>query len=470
MNKTLIALCAALSCLVGIGCNGSVTLGENSGSLQNDGLTTASPSTTSTETASTTTESTTETVTVTEPPVETIELVVTQHPIDGDLTAATEHLLEFDLFAPNHSVRVDSLPYTIYSTDGSGMVKGWTETSSRPTWSWTWWTDSSTPGPGDRCAERREVREHCAHGFVRDRKRGDAPDDVQVGSGVEQAGRHGIRRSRIPDRLPRRRDHWCDRGERETALVGERLPCRRLGAVLPHPQRVRVLHSLARFLVPLRHALARRSFFVVVYCWQRQELLFFVYMISRHDAEERKVHNELEPNPKLARLLGIVVDCCLYAAIILVPLFFLPFTLDILELNKQTLFLILTGVASLAWIGQAVCLRQFSLSRSWLHLVVAVFFVGYLVTTAFSLDRYLSFVGNIGQMQWSFITIAAFVLFYTIVVNTVKGTTKLYDMILAFLASSVLVGIFGLLQVLGIYPFGWMGRSRRRILSTPLER
>ena len=180
-------------------------------------------------------------------------------------------------------------------------------------------------------------------------------------------------------------------------------------------------------------------------------------MISRHDAEERKVHNELEPNPKLARLLGIVVDCCLYAAIILVPLFFLPFTLDILELNKQTLFLILTGVASLAWIGQAVCLRQFSLSRSWLHLVVAVFFVGYLVTTAFSLDRYLSFVGNIGQMQWSFITIAAFVLFYTIVVNTVKGTTKLYDMILAFLASSVLVGIFGLLQVLGIYPFGWMG-------------
>mgnify|MGYP001602202030 CR=1 FL=1 len=124
MNKTLIALCAALSCLVGIGCNGSVTLGENSGSLQNDGLMTASPSTTSTETASTTTESTTETVTVTEPPVETIELVVTQHPIDGDLTAATEHLLEFDLFAPNHSVRVDSLPYTIYSTDGSGMVKG----------------------------------------------------------------------------------------------------------------------------------------------------------------------------------------------------------------------------------------------------------------------------------------------------------------------------------------------------------
>jgi tetratricopeptide (TPR) repeat protein len=111
----------------------------------------------------------------------------------------------------------------------------------------------------------------------------------------------------------------------------------------------------------------------------------------------------------------------------------------------------------MAWIGQAVSLRQFSLSRSWLHLVVAVFFVGYLVTTAFSLDRYLSFVGNIGQMQWSFVSIAAFVFFYTLVVNTVKGTTRLYDMILAFLASSVLVGIYGLLQILGVFPLGWLG-------------
>ena len=121
MNKTLIALCAALSCFVGIGCNGSVTIDENPASVENGGWTTATTApTTSTETASTT-----ETVTTTtESPVETVELVVTQHPIDGDLTAATEHLLEFDLFAPNHSVRVDSLPYTIYSTDGSGMVKG----------------------------------------------------------------------------------------------------------------------------------------------------------------------------------------------------------------------------------------------------------------------------------------------------------------------------------------------------------
>ncbi|MBI4139325.1 tetratricopeptide repeat protein [Candidatus Uhrbacteria bacterium] len=164
---------------------------------------------------------------------------------------------------------------------------------------------------------------------------------------------------------------------------------------------------------------------------------------------------------KLAQWLGRVVGVCMYAIVILVPLFFLPFTLDILELNKQTLFVVLTGVAAIAWIGQAIALRRFSLSRSWLHLVVAGFFVGYLVTTWFSLDSYLSFVGNFGQMQWSFTSIAAFVLFYFIAVNTVNGTTRLYDLVLAFLGSSLAVGLIGLLQMTGVYALGWAGSFAR---------
>jgi hypothetical protein len=116
VNKTLIALIVTLSCLVGIGCKGNVTIDENSGTLQNDGMTIGTTSTTS-QTASTTTESTTETIT--EPPIDP-ELIVTQQPI-GDLESA---MMEFDIFAPNYSVQVDSLPFMIASTDGVGFVKG----------------------------------------------------------------------------------------------------------------------------------------------------------------------------------------------------------------------------------------------------------------------------------------------------------------------------------------------------------
>jgi len=166
---------------------------------------------------------------------------------------------------------------------------------------------------------------------------------------------------------------------------------------------------------------------------------------------------ELVQHLKLAKVLGWVVDACLYLAVVLVPLFFMPFSPDVLELNKQTLLIVLTSIAALAWIGQAVSQRKLTLSRSWLHLVVAVFVVGYFFAALFSQDHYLSFVGNTGQMQWAFVSILAFAVFYGIVANAVKSTSKLYDLILAYLGSSALVGILGFLQLVGVNPFGWMG-------------
>lgn len=157
-----------------------------------------------------------------------------------------------------------------------------------------------------------------------------------------------------------------------------------------------------------------------------------------------------------SRILGRVIDACLYLAAFLVPLWFLPATLDVLELNKQTLFVAITMVALIAWLGKSILDKQFSMSRSWIHLVVAVFAAGYLVTSLFSVDRYMSLVGNFGQMQWSFATLAAFAVFYFIVVNTVKDTAKLYHLVLTLLASSCLAAAYGLFQILDIYPLKWL--------------
>jgi len=160
--------------------------------------------------------------------------------------------------------------------------------------------------------------------------------------------------------------------------------------------------------------------------------------------------------PLLSRILSWVIDACLYASIALVPLFFMPITLDVLELNKQSLLMILVLVGTVAWLGKAVAERRFMLSRAWLHLVVVLFLAGWLVTSLFSSDKYLSLVGNFGQMQWSFATMAAFVLFYFLVVNRVGTTKKLYRFIMAFLVSSIFVGLYGLLQLTGVFALGWM--------------
>lgn len=157
---------------------------------------------------------------------------------------------------------------------------------------------------------------------------------------------------------------------------------------------------------------------------------------------------------KLIRILDGILCACLFAVVFLVPVWFLPFTIDVLEMNKQTVLVMLTMIALMAWLGKAVLQKSIRLSRSWLHVVVGVYVLGYLGTSLFSQDRYLSLAGNFGQMQWAFVTIAAFGVMYFVLVNTVKNTTRLYDLLLTFLGSSALVAIFGLLQVFGVHLLG----------------
>ncbi|HWQ99959.1 MAG TPA: tetratricopeptide repeat protein [Candidatus Methylomirabilis sp.] len=158
----------------------------------------------------------------------------------------------------------------------------------------------------------------------------------------------------------------------------------------------------------------------------------------------------------LPGLLGKVIDWCVVGLAVLLPLWFMPLTLDILELNKQTLLVILTMAAVIAWVGKALLERSFSLTRSWLHLVVVFFLGGYLVTSLFSLDRYLSFVGNFGQMQWAFATIAAFALMYLVIVNRYRTAGQVYDLVLWFLLGSTIAGLYGLFQMGGVYLLkGW---------------
>jgi tetratricopeptide (TPR) repeat protein len=164
---------------------------------------------------------------------------------------------------------------------------------------------------------------------------------------------------------------------------------------------------------------------------------------------------------RLALWLARIVDYCLYASVILIPLFFLPFTLDVLELNKQTLLAMLCGLGVIAWIGQSLALGKFRFGRSWLHLVVATFLGGYAVTSLFSQDRYLSIVGNFGQMQWALASIVAFVVSYVLISNTVRGTTKLYHLLLAFLGSATLVGVLGFLNIVGLPVLGLFGDAAK---------
>ncbi len=179
-------------------------------------------------------------------------------------------------------------------------------------------------------------------------------------------------------------------------------------------------------------------------------------MLNQQTVADATSSRGAETLPKVSKALGWVIHICLSAIILLTPLFFLPITLDVLELNKQTLFIILTLIAATAWFGKSLADRRFVMAKSWFNIVVILFFLGWLVTSALSKDLYVSMLGNFGQMQFSFATIAAAVILYFIFINNVASTKKIYSYLTLFLLSSVLVGAFALLQLFGVFSLGWM--------------
>ncbi len=161
--------------------------------------------------------------------------------------------------------------------------------------------------------------------------------------------------------------------------------------------------------------------------------------------------------PRLGRFLGWIVDGCLAAILFLVPLVVSSWSVDPVDAPKQIVLVSLSLIALVAWFGQALCQQRLVIGRSWSHLVIIVSLIGYGVASYLSLDRYVSFVGRAGQMQWAFGTVCALAIVYFLLSTTATSLKKLYSFLSVVLASSALVGIASLVQFFGIHPFGFLG-------------
>ena len=72
----------------------------------------------------------------------------------------------------------------------------------------------------------------------------------------------------------------------------------------------------------------------------------------------------------LAVVLDGVARWCLYIALALVPVFFLPFTAYAVTLNKQTLFVGLMFLAAIAWLAKTVAAGELAYVKSPLNAAV----------------------------------------------------------------------------------------------------
>lgn len=151
-----------------------------------------------------------------------------------------------------------------------------------------------------------------------------------------------------------------------------------------------------------------------------------------------------------------IADWCLYLTAFLIPIFFLPWTLDPLSISKQTLLIILILITCLALAGANFIENHISLQKNFVNSIMIVFLVFCGLSTVFSSSHFLSLVGTSGQEYTSFISFLSFAVFFWLISCRIKKQENFSKLILSLISGAVIAGIVGLLQIFGVFlPFSF---------------
>ena len=158
----------------------------------------------------------------------------------------------------------------------------------------------------------------------------------------------------------------------------------------------------------------------------------------------------------LVKTCDKVSKTSIYLLVFLLPILFLPWTANVLDFNKQALLIVLVFVSLFAWILKILISGKASFNLSLVHIPIAVLFLVYAVSTAFSLWRYGSFWGWPQVSSESLLSLLGLLLLYFLVINIFEKKEVFYLMI-SLVISGFLAMLYGALQLFGkfLIPIGF---------------
>lgn len=156
------------------------------------------------------------------------------------------------------------------------------------------------------------------------------------------------------------------------------------------------------------------------------------------------------------RICDWVAKYSIYALIFLMPIFFLPWTSDVLDFNKQALLLVLGSVALFAWMLRVLVSGKLEITISKIHVVVGVVFLISLFATIFSVNKYGSFWGWPQSSSESLLSFIGLLIFYFLISNILSKKDILSSVII-FSVSALIAEVIGVFQLFGLFiiPFSF---------------
>jgi len=145
----------------------------------------------------------------------------------------------------------------------------------------------------------------------------------------------------------------------------------------------------------------------------------------------------------------------IYILVFLLPLWFLPLTINAIEINKQALLVLLVVVTFILWLIKILNQGEVQWKSNILNIFLGIFLVVYVLATIFSLRTYGSLVGWPTHLSGSLVNILCFLALYILIINNFKGLKDTFGLLFVFLISSAITTIIGLLQIWGGFIFPW---------------
>ena len=145
----------------------------------------------------------------------------------------------------------------------------------------------------------------------------------------------------------------------------------------------------------------------------------------------------------------------IYLLVFLTPLFFLPWTVDPLNLNKQLLLLLLVFIALLVFILRILISDGFKINLSFLNIPVVFFLLVYGLSTIFSLSSAGSFWGFGLNVPAAFLNLLYFVFLYFLIAGIFTQKREVFWLLFLLVLSGFLATVFNSFQLFGKFIFPW---------------
>ena len=140
----------------------------------------------------------------------------------------------------------------------------------------------------------------------------------------------------------------------------------------------------------------------------------------------------------------------LYGFLFLFPLFFLPLTLDPLEINKQSLLLVSVCLSFVLLIGSILLNKEMRVRLGWSQLFPVGIVIAFAVSAVFSFAPFTSWIGTSGAEYTSVLTWIGLALLFYLVTMFQKELELSKTLWMILVSSACLAGLIGVLSVFGV--------------------